>query len=263
MSGSAATTPVRLTTIYELITGRADFTSPNFAGCGGCLAVSPDNTDEVILIPGNGVPLSPRIPLGTLTDGRRHAVTVASRVYEFGTSNGCLFGTVPSQNAIKKFDCMANPAVFPNTSPGDLLVFTLGGDVLRVSYLNTGNVATVEAGAGAYEDMAFPTLRLVNIIVQQPSVPNPNFGTNNAVFYIESSPGFNPQADVNTSTLRFGRTGSELSVTGCNDHVGTDTNNDGVPELKCTADLAIAMCGGPVLCIVTGFTNNQAGFAGD
>ena len=259
---NAAPTPVLLTRLSEVITGRADFTSPNFAGCGGCLAVTPDNTDEVILIPNSGTPLAPRIQLGTLTNGRRHTITVKPRVYEFGTSNGCLFGTVPSANAIRKFDCDANPAVFPNTSPGDLLVFTSTQTVLRVSYVNH-SVAEVDTGVGIYEDLAFPSLRLVNIIVQQPSVPNPNNGTNNVVFYIESSTGFNPQSDVNISTLKFGKTGSEPSVSGCNNHVGTDTNNDGVPDLKCTADLTIAQCGGPVLCIVTGFTFNQAGFAGD
>ena len=256
-------TRVLLTTLTEQITGRADFTSPNFAGCGGCLAVSPDNTAEVILINGNGDALTPRISLGSLDPSRRHAVTVSARVYEFGTSNGCLFGTVPSQNAIKKFDCMANPAVFLNTSPGDLLVFTSDGDVLRVSYTSPHSIALVDSGAGTYEDLAFASLRLVEVTVQQPSVPNPNFGTSKVLFYIESSLGFNPQTDVNISTLRFGRTGSEPSVTDCNTNTGTDTNGDGVPDLKCFADLTIAMCGGTIICIVTGFTNNQAGFAGD
>jgi hypothetical protein len=250
-----------LTRLFEQITGRADFTSPNFAGCGGCLAVAPDT-----LIPGGGNPLSSRISLGNIPNGRRHTISVSARVYGFidlGTGDGCLFGTVPSQNTIKKFDCSANPAVFPSTSPGDLLVFTSTGSVLRISYANTSNVFEVANSVGTYEDLAFPSLRLVSVVIQQPSVPNPNFGTNNVVFYIESSTGFNPQTDVNVSTLRFGRTGSEPSVTGCNDHVGTDTNNDGVPDLKCSADLNIAMCGGPVLCIVTGFTYNQAGFRGD
>lgn len=247
-----------------VVTGRFDLTSPNFSACGGCLALVADGSTNVTLINGAGVVSTIDISAFTSASTGANAVTVPPRVFGFGSFGGCLFGTVPSQDAIFAFPCTTQPAVFVNTSPGDLLIFTAAGagTVVRVA-ASDRSVSQVSTTAGVYQDVAFPSFRLAGLVIQQPSVTNPNPGLlGNIVFFITSSPGFVPGTDVNVATIKFGRTGNEDSVKGNCKVTGEDVNRDGVPDLKCFADPTVANCNAPAICVVTGFTFNQTGFDG-
>ncbi len=239
-------------------TGRVAITSPNFSGCGGCLALVADNSLNVTLINGAGTVVTIATGL-TATLGPRNAITVPTRVYGFGSFGGCLFGTVPSQSAILEFPCAAPspPTVFANTSAGDLLIFTPSGSgtVVRVK-ASDRSILQVHSNAGVYRDLAFSPLRRVKMVVVQPSVANPNLGPRgHIVFRFPPSPGFDPATDVNRASLKFGATGDENSVFKCEAVMGDGT-------LQCLADARVANCNGPILCIVTGFTVNQTGFDG-
>jgi Tol biopolymer transport system component len=61
-----------------------------------------------------------------------------------------------------------------------------------------------------------------------------------------SSPRFKPVTAVDRTTLRFGRTGTENSLSWCNDHEMKDLNNDGIPDLVCRYSIR-----------ASGFTNSD------
>lgn len=243
--------------------GRPDITSPNFLNCGGCLAVVDDNTLNVTLVTGAGATSTVNVGFSAGT-GRRNTLTVPPRVYQFqpAGNGGCLFGTLPLDNAIRQFPCTSSPNVFENTTNGDLLIFTASGAVVRIKATD-GTALLVHSGVPNFEDVAFPSLRVVGLIVHQPAAGNPNKGVQgNFVFYILSGDGFNPQTQVNVQSIRFGATGNEDSVSNCV-NVGTDVNGDGQSDLKCSADVQLAMCDEVTIqCIVTGFTLNQTAFDG-
>jgi hypothetical protein len=246
--------------------GRPDMTSPNFSGCGGCLALVEDTTLNVTLVRGDGATSVATVTGIAASAGRRHVRTVPPRVYEFqptGATRGCLFGTVPSSNEIRQFPCTTWPNVFDKTANGDLLIFTAGGLVIRVSASEDHPAEQVHSGIPNFEDLAFPSLRVTGVLIQQPAASNPNKGVQgNFVFYILGGLGFDPQTQVDIQTLRFGATGNEDSVSGCAT-TGNDVNKDGYPDLKCQAPVSLTMCDGVnVLCIVTGFTKNPGAFDG-
>ncbi len=255
LSGGAVNV-TKFKTLGFRATGRIAITSPNFSGCGGCLALVADNALNVTLI--NGVGTVATIATGlTATTGPQNAISVPTRVYGFGSSGGCLFGTVPSQDAIKEFPCTtpSPPTVFTNTSAGDLLIFTQSETVVRVK-ASDRSILKVHENADVYHDLAFSPLRRVKKVVVQPSVANPNLGPRgHIVFRFPPSPGFDPANDVNRASLKFGATGGENSVFKCEAVMGDGT-------LQCLADARVANCNGPILCIVTGFTFNQTGFDG-
>jgi hypothetical protein len=72
---------------------------------------------------------------------------------------------------------------------------------------------------------------------------------------ILSEPDFDAPADVDVSSLRFGRTGTEESLAFCND--GGDLNGDGRDDLMCHFETQLAdFCGAPCArrAVLTGVT---------
>ena len=72
---------------------------------------------------------------------------------------------------------------------------------------------------------------------------------------ILSEPDFDAPADVDVSSLRFGRTGTEDSLAFCNG--GEDVNGDGLDDLKCHFETQAAdFCGEPCVrrAVLTGMT---------
>ncbi len=275
---NGAGTSSLLTTLTGTYSGRADITAPNFRDCGGCLALVADGSSVVTLIgrdqAGNATFPAP-IAVGALSGltGNRQTLTVPPRVYEFGASGGCLFGTVPSANAIRKFPCSVDQNgdayVYGDALSGDLLIFTAGGNVIRVSADALVASVQVDSAVGTYEDLAFPNLRVVQLIVHQPANANPNQGVQgNIVFHILSgpnlpAPGKTWAETVDFNSIRFGYSGAQDSVHGNCGPVGTDLNGDGKGELKCSAAASEALCdAGAIPCLVTGFTKNQTAFEG-
>ena len=57
-------------------------------------------------------------------------------------------------------------------------------------------------------------------------------------FSILSAPGFDASTAVDLASLRYGRTGEELSILNCTP--GIDTNRDGLPDLSCQFSVASA-----------------------
>lgn len=254
-SSGAASLLRRITGV--VITGRPDITSPNFTGCGGCLAVASDN-GQVHIINGSGNTVqtigSPDVALS-----RRIALTVPPRVHNFGNTGACVFGTVPTDNRILQFPCSEVPPFltgFTDTAAGDLLVFAATGTVRRVRATD-GNVADAHTGAGTYEDLAFTPLVRGLIEVVQTSLGDPNPGQKGKLkFYILTGPGFtDPLSVLDLTSLLIGSTGVEAPAT-CK-RTGADKNVDGHPDPQCEADSELANCDAPLICILTGFTLNQ------
>jgi hypothetical protein len=72
--------------------------------------------------------------------------------------------------------------------------------------------------------------------VEPRSLPSSiNIGKNGIVpFAVLSTAAFDALSDVELSSLRFGRTGTEASVVSCGPE-GEDVNDDGRPDLVCHA----------------------------
>ena len=129
----------------------------------------------------------------------------------------------------------------------------------------TGKVdGEVHPGAGVYEDLSFSPVKKVLIQVGRTSQDDPNPGgrTGKIKFYILTGPGFtDPLAVIDLSSLRFGATGTEQSNVTCK-NVGTTVNDDIYPDPMCEADATLAKCDFPLVCILTGLTENPSAFEG-
>ncbi|OFV80372.1 MAG: hypothetical protein A2W26_04350 [Acidobacteria bacterium RBG_16_64_8] len=291
-NGTISPTVARITQKTFLATGRPDITSPNFATpapavqCGGCIAVVPDfavdsasGAPYVALIDGSGATrgivrlVETGIP--SPPGGRKHALTIPARFRNFDSSGACLFGTAPSNDSILKFGCTD---VFPqslmgftdNPGPGDLLIFVSadGGSAWLVNVDPSTGTTTVygevHPGVGVYEDLSFSPVKQVLIQVGRTSQddPNPGGNTGKIKFYILTRPGFNdPLAVIVPGSLRFGATGTEQSNVSCK-NVGTNVNDDVFPDPMCEADATLAHCDFPLVCILTGLTENPSAFEG-
>jgi hypothetical protein len=80
---------------------------------------------------------------------------------------------------------------------------------------------------------------------------------------ILSTATFDVTTTVNRSSLTFGRTGSEHSLSSC-DSLGTDVNSDGIPDLIC--HFSIPQAGfqpGDTTGILKGLTNANQAIVGD
>jgi hypothetical protein len=231
--------------------------------------VVPDGDDTLRLVDGTGASTTKTLDVAggaDLPNGRKHALTVPTRIKNFGTTGSCLFGTVPSDNAIMQFSCndVTQAPHFAGANAGDLLVFTSAGSLWLIDGLTGAVSENIHPSTGIYEDLAFSPVKRAIIQVGRTSQDDPNPGgqTGKVKFYILTGPGFtDPLAAIVESSLRFGATGTEDSNVSCK-NVGTDVNGDGFPDPMCEANANIADCDAPLVCILTGITENPSAFEG-
>jgi hypothetical protein len=198
----------------------ADVALPTFGALGRQLFVYAGATNQLFAVSPTGVTLVTTLP-ASLASGPGVVLVLHSKPYASITANAALF--VVSTNGVRTFA----PAVL--VPAGDVLVATEGGQIVRVSPTPQGGVVVSSfhpnllVRGGAFSPLA-PVV--INVAPGNPDTQG------NKWVDIYSTPTFNAPAEVDQSSLTFGITGGEATLSFCEPNP-KDRNHDGLDDLRC------------------------------